>query len=662
MRLFSNGSLVSLAAIAFATAQPTLAQTVPGGECSDMNNNGVCDSDDSGDIIFWHARLPEILVVIAAPQYASVPPLSVATLNAIDLDRLQNPVISDALTLITSVTVTRNGPIGALTSVRIRGADAAQSVVVIDGVRVGDPTSPGGGFDFGSLLNNGIKHIEIQRNSNSVTWGSDAIGGVVLVETVQPRDYQINRLSGEVGSHDTKRASAQLGGQFGALGIVAGAGWFDTGGISSARVGSEVDGFRQYAAHGRATLDLGDSVRLSTALIYADGRLGLDGFGPPTYSSFGDTAEFQKSQEIYTSARIEHDLSEVFAHRLSVALADINRDTFDPASGTAPSFSARGHTVRYTWQGDLDLDTVRAVFGVDHQRDGSITGDAFSSDRGRSHTTGEYLNLVVRPADGLTLTGGVRHDDHDRFGSAVVMSADGAWQTGDTTLHAAYSEGYKAPTLFQLSGSLGAFGNPALDPERSRSVEVGVRQSLGDVSGIVTLYRRDSRNLIDFVGCSGSGAPAICAGGARPYGTYDNVARARAQGIEAEARWRVSDAFTLNGGYAFISTRDRAGGSFSLGKRLARRPLHSASLSATYDGDGFTLGGDVRYVGASFDNRSNSVRLAGYALVSLRGSIEVAENVELYGRAENLFDTDYENVAGYGTYGRTVSFGARARF
>ena len=242
------------------------------------------------------------------------------------------------------------------------------------------------------------------------------------------------------------------------------------------------------------------------------------------------------------------------------------------------------------------------------------------------------------------------------------MNADGAWQVDDTTLHAAYAEGYKAPTLFQLSGSAGAFGNPALSPERSRSYEVGVRQSLGTVSGSVTLYRRDSRNLIDFVGCAGAGAPAICTGGTRPFGTYDNVARARAEGIEAEVQWQVSNAFSLSGGYALISTRDRAAGSFSNGKRLARRPLHSANLLAHYDGEGFTLGGDIRYVGTSFDNRSNSVRLSGTALVTLRTSIEVNDAIELYGRVENLFDADYESVSGYGTYGRTVNFGARARF
>ncbi|MEK6541543.1 MAG: TonB-dependent receptor plug domain-containing protein, partial [Pseudomonadota bacterium] len=345
MRLFSTISLAALGAAAFTVA-PAYAQPAE-----------QADEHDAGEDIVGGASGTPYIIVIGAPQLTwTLFPLPVAVLNGNDLTRLQTPVISDALTLAPSVTVTRNGPVGSFTGVRIRGADASQTVVVIDGVRVGDPTSPGGGFDFGSLLNNGIECIEIQRNSNSVTWGSDAIGGVVLVETTAPNDMQINRFLGEVGSHGTKRASAQVGGQFGALGVVAGAGWYDSDGISSARVGTEADGFRQYAAHGRVTLDLGKSVRLSTALLYADGRLNLDGFGPPTYSVFGDTAEFQKTHEIYASGRIEHDLSSNFTHRLSVALADINRDSFDPANGTAPSFSARGRTTRTAWQGDLNLD------------------------------------------------------------------------------------------------------------------------------------------------------------------------------------------------------------------------------------------------------------------------------------------------------------------
>ena len=618
---------------------------------------------DGGDgIILIHERYASPIVVIGARDYIGPSLPSVVELSSDDIDDAQTPVISDVLARIPSVTVTRNGPVGALTSLRIRGADASQTLVIIDGVRVGDPTSPGGGFDFGSLLNTGIERIEVQRGSNSVTWGSDAIGGVVLIETLGPDNAPASQIYANYGSHDTARINARSQQQFGRFGIALGAGWFDSDGISSARVGTEADGFRQYSGNGRATLDLGD-VNLSTALIYADSRLDLDGFGPPTFATFGDTAEFQRTQEIYGSNSIAHRISDNFTHRATIAIADINRDTFDPSAGAAPTFSARGRTTRYSWQGNwlVGIADARAVFGVDHARERAQTGDAFSSDRSGSHTTGQYLNIAFEPARQLRLIGGIRHDDHVRFGSAVVLSGDAVLAFENTTLHGAYSEGYKAPTLFQLSGSAGAFGNPTLNPERSRSYEVGVRQWVGDLVASVTAYRRDSRNLIDFVGCSGAGAPAICASGNRPFGTYDNVASARAQGIEADLLVPISDTVRLTAGYAHIATRDRAASSFAFGRRLARRPLNTANLGVRYDGDSFGAALDLAYVGSSFDNRSNSVRLDDYMLVGANVRYAISEQFDLYGRVENLFDAEYENVSGFGTYGRTVTFGVRAR-
>ena len=278
--------------------------------------------------------------------------------------------------------------------------------------------------------------------------------------------------------------------------------------------------------------------------------------------------------------------------------------------------------------------------------------------------------LLAQPTATLSLTAGVRHDDHRQFGGATTFAVDAGQRLGDLiTLRASYREGFKAPTLFQLSPSAGAFGNPDLLPEEARAYEVGVR--FGDARQWffdVALFRRDSRNLIDFVSCPPGPAPlpAICATGNRPFGTYDNINRARGEGVEVEAGVQLNDAFRLGANTSLISVKDRTPGSPLAGNRLARRPRHLANAELAWTPAGALQGTDVsvavRYAGASFDDRANQVRLGDYVLVDLRASYPLAGGIELFGRVENLFDADYRTVAGYGTAGRSAYAGARWAF
>lgn len=605
------------------------------------------------------------IVVTGAPQQRSTLPVSVARIRVSDLDRLQNPVVADALATLAGVNVSRNGPVGGFTAVRIRGADAAQTLVVIDGIRVSDPTSPGGGFDFGSLLAGGIARIDVLRGSNSVVWGSDAMGGVVWIETGGP-----SRLTAEVGSLDTARIDGQYSLTAGPLNFFAAGGYYRTDGFSAARVGSEADGFRQYRGQARVALNLAANLEASANYIHADSRLDLDGFAPPAYG-FGDTAEYQTAEENYASAQLAHQLGR-FRHRLSFAIADINRDTFNPDAGTQPSFTARGRTEQLGWQGQWGEagDTARIVVGAERLWSRSRTGDPYSVDQGSSATTGLYATASLRPARAMQVGVGARYDHHRHFGGDSSLSANALVDlTSALSLRGGYAEGYKAPTLFQLSPTASGFGNPALQPEQSRAYDIGLvyRRSEREVDGPPTglrieasLYRRDSRNLIDFVSCTGPAAPPICGSGMRPFGTYANVDRARAQGAELELTLWPAAGWQLAGSYSYTSTRDHSPGAATMGNRLARRPLHSATLALDYSGARFGIGGEIRIAGDQFDDAANLTRLDGYALANLRAHVDLTHRIELFGRLDNLFASEAQQVAGYGSPGRTVSLGIRA--
>lgn len=646
-----------------------------GGAWIDLRNRADAAEDEpQQEIILSHPAPATTITVWGERSNLSETPANVAVITRADLDRTQALTIADALTRIPGVTATSNGQLGGFTGVRIRGADATQTLVIIDGVRVGDPSSPGGGFDFGNLISAGVGRVEVFNGSNSLAWGSDAIGGVVVVETAGQSGGQDGlNASVEGGSHALARGSLGGGTRIGALSLGGRVGYIRTDGISAASAGSEADGFRQFSANGRAALDLGD-VTLTAAMVHASGQLDLDGYGPPTYASFGDTAEFQQTQENYASIGAQHLLqlgdTLSLSHGLALSLADINRDSFDPAAGPAPSFAARGRTERIVWSASLsDNHLWSLIGGVEHERSRMATASAFGGDRQSTAISAGWLTLEVEPLAELVFGGGVRLSDHRDFGGNSVFAANASWRPGrgDWKVRASFAEGYKAPTLFQLSSAVGAFGNPALRPERSRSYDAGVDYALSGTRYALsfTLFRRDSDDLIDFVGCSGTGQPAICAGGTRPFGTYANIARARAEGVELGGTVRAGEALTIGLGYALVSTRDRTIGRFTSGNRLARRPVNSGTLSLDYaprGADGvadWSLGGDLRWVGNSFDDAGNSIRLPAYALATLRGAVRFGAHVELYGRVENLFDARYENVFGYGTYGRTLTVGVR---
>lgn len=586
---------------------------------------------------------------------------SVAVIGEEEIGKIGGPDITRVLERAPGVTITRNGGLGGFTGVRVRGAEGEQLLVLIDGVRVADVASPGGGFDFGNLLSGSVGKIELLRGSNSVAWGSRAVGGVLAVTTKEVDGIEA---SAEYGAYDSIYAAA-------AAGIVTDrfsggltAGYQDTDGFSSAAIGTEPDGFRQWQVTGRAKYEVLDGLNLVANGRWADGKLDLDGFPPPTYITFDDTAEYQKTEEWsgrsgaeYTSANL--DLMGGYS------IAEVRRKTFDPDLMPDPNFTSKGRDERlelrgrYRFGGGIALD-----FGADNEWSRFDTTSNFgfgeNADFGEAEIASGHA-LLGWYSDSVTIAAGIRIDDHSDFGSEWTFGANGSVGLGsDWRVRASYGEGFKAPTLYQLMSD---YGNETLRPETSKSYDIGIEK--GDRnSGLhvaLTAFRRDSRNLIDFVSCFGV-TTGICSD--RPFGTYNNVGKARAQGFEAELGARMTERFSAQVVYTYVEATNRTAGSPNEGNDLARRPRHALTWSADWTTPlaDLAVGGDIRLASDSYDNASNTRELDGYALLTLRASLPVTEKIELFGRVENVTDADYETAAGFGTPGRSAYVGAKARF
>ena len=636
----------AVAGVGLCIAAPAHAQTAPADDC---------DASPSSCIVIADLRIdPREVVVTAtrAEQNLREVGQAVTVITRDDLDRRQTVSVADLLATTPGVTVTRNGSVGGFTGVRIRGAEAEQTLVVIDGIRVNDPSSPGGSYDFANLLAANVERVEVLRGPDSVPWGSQAIGGIVNIVTADPARLGSGdvtaRARAEGGYAGQLYASAGLSGRTGGLSGALDAGYLRTDGISSAASGTERDGYRQIGAAGRIGLEVADGIGIDLRGWYADSHLRYDGFADTAPYGPADGPQSGTTQELYGYAGAHADLADGrFRNRIAFTIADIDRDNFDPFFSSI----ARGRSERYEYQGDYVLsDALRLVGGAERENSRFNDGSTFA----RTGVTSFYGQAIVRPVAPLTLTGGVRHDDHDAFGGHTSYGADGVLALGGTTLRASYGEGFKAPTLYQLYSF---YGRQTLRPETARSFDLGVQQRLlgGAATVGATWFHRDTRNQIDFRSCVG----AECA--VQPYGLYDNIARTRAEGVELELALRPSNALTLTGNVSYIDATNRSAGA-NLGKDLARRPHETASVDADYRFPfGLRVGGTVTIVGDSFDNAANSVRLDGYALASVRAELRVGERFSLYGRVENVADERYQTAAGYGTFGRAAYGGVRIR-
>ena len=609
------------------------------------------------ETVVFSPRVPDRLITITATGLlgrVGNTGQPVTVLDRDEIDSVQGADIARVLQRVPSVSLTRNGSIGGFSGLNVRGANGEQVLVLIDGVRVSDPAAPGGGFDFGNLLASSTSKIDLLRGSNSVIWGSDALGGVIDISARDPDAYAKDFASEamlEYGARDTLTAQGGVSGSFGPINADLGASWFQTDGFSSAASGTEADGFEQLALNGQLSTDLTGDLQLFAQARYAEGDLEIDGFPAPTFA-LADTLDTQETTQYSGAVGLNYygnDLSAI----ATFSLADTERVNLNGDGGE--TFASNGESERLELRAEYRLiGGLKLNFGGSHEWSRFDTLFDTGAD---TQSTGIYGQIGWVLGD-LALHAGGRFDDHEGFGSAFSLGGDVSYGFADDwRVRASFGEGFKAPSLFQLFSD---FGNEALDAETTTSFDLGVERGARGGNGLhlaATVFRRDSENLIGFVSCFGS-TDAICDN--RPFGTFDNTDRARAQGIELEAGFTPFDGLRLAGHYSLVDTQDRGSGA-NAGNELARRPSELATLFADYDtGFGLSLGADLRIVGSAFENATNTTALDGYEVFDLRASFDITDEIALFGRVENVFDADYQTAAGFASAGRGAFLGVRA--
>jgi vitamin B12 transporter len=630
-------------------------------------NPGASDTNNAAQ---GSALEPIVITATRTAQPLDRTGSSMSVISADDLATQQLAFVSDALAQTPGLSVTREGGPGQLTSVFIRGAETGESVTLIDGIRINDPSAPDGAPVLGDLLVNNIDRIEVLRGPQSTLYGSDAIGGVVNIVTQRggPQPF-VATLEAEGGTYDTYRLNGAAHGSIDALEYGGSINYYDTGGVPAACTcdGNTMPaGYRNFGATADLRFHASDEISIDLRGFYLNSHTDIAGYPPPNYT-LADDGEFGRNQLIAGYAGINDSwLDGHVTQRIAVIASDSDRRFYGVFEDTpltyiftpTQNFYAEGGATRLEYQGVINADPDNQLtYGAETQLSTINTASIYDATpapiTGRDRLTGYYGQWQSTLAQQLTLTGGVRYDEDQQFGDHTSIKLAAAWQVPDgaTVLRANYGDGYKAPTLYQEFSS---YSNPlaTLQPEKAIGWETGLDHDLLDkkLRASLTYFSRTEHDLIDFDDCYTSDPGCVL----RPEGYYYNVDRVSVRGVETGLLARPAQGWSAWLNYTNLRAIDEL-----TGLSLPRVPHVTENAGLSWSSKGTSLGASYGFVGARFDDAANITPLSSSENVSLFGSIGLGSGLQVIARVDNLFKNRSEPAAGYGYVGEAFYAGLR---
>jgi vitamin B12 transporter len=599
---------------------------------------------------------------------------AVTVITGEDLRRQQIRYVADALRGQPGVSVTRVGGFGGLTEVRLRGGEANQTLVVIDGVEVNDPTN--GAYDFSDLDADDIERIEIIRGPYSGIYGAGAVGGVVNIITRGGRGPAKVTVKTEAGTFDTTTLSARVSGGNDEVWGSASASRIATTGFNVSPFGNEDDEAKLTTFNVKAGAQILPGVVLDFVVRGTNKTAGRDSesgnLGDLTTAV--DAPSFLKTKTFLAGVNLKWDSLDGRLTQIARANVTSNKnEDFDLAFGP-PAFVSRneGEALRYAYQATYRFAPAFAAFRQ------SVTG-LVEFEEQKFTSSGDFADGLMRRRDvlgtagewngewaqRLFVTAGVRHDEHSVFEDFTTWRLSSTLKVAEWGMrpHAGIGTGVKVPTMFEQFGTLpGIFNpfvpNPNLQPEESLGWDAGVEFAFWSRRAIldVTYFNMTLENKIARDPNRGPADPTL----------INLSGESTREGVEISTKLQVLPGLAIGLAYTYTDARD------SDGRREVRRPPHAGRIDLDYT---FLQGRGLFHLSAQYNGRRDDlgfrvtgpfgavtpeiVGLDDYWLLSAAVSYKVQPGVELFGRVENLLDTKYQEIYGFNTAGAAAYAGVR---
>ena len=568
--------------------------------------------DDRLTILITASRLAETVDETLAP---------VTVITRKEIEEKQATTVEEVLRSVPGVTLSNNGGVGKVTTLFLRGANSNHVLVLLDGVKIGSATS--GLTPFQDLPLDQIEKIEVVRGPRSSLYGSEAIGGVIQIFTRTKRTGVHPHQSLGLGSHNTKKIDAGISGG----GQNAWYGWnashVSTDGFDTCRGASggcfvdepDDDGYENYSFSLRGGVSLSDAFSIEGNFLNSDNQTEFDGFS-------------QNESETVTQLASVKAIWQASGRWRSSLLLGQSKDNADNFKDGVPFSTFDTTRDQIAWQNNLRLnENSRMVAGVDYLDD-KVDSTDYDADK-RDNTGVFALFRTSVNANDMELS--LRNDDNEQFGVHGTGSVGWGRNFGkDNRITASYGTAFKAPTFNDLYGF---GGDPNLEPESSRSFDLGFSHRVDNGGWAVNLFHTKIDDLIVYRARTDNGMYD---------GANENLEQARIIGVEFSRDAKLGEwkaAATLTRQNAEETKGDNQD------EPLLKRPQQKLDLDFSRRFGTHHFGLNIFAQSRSYD--FGGVDLPGFAVVNLRGKTRVHRNFSLDLKVNNLFDKVYETAYFY---------------
>ena len=623
--------------------------------------------------------LPELLVVSPSlvPIEASKVGSSVTSMSGEEARNSGFSQLSDVMRTFPGMHVSQSGARGSLTQFRVRGAEANQLLVMIDGVPAN--ATGDGEYNFADFPMEDIEHIELLRGPQSGLYGANAHSGVLTIVTKSGRGLTRPEFNArfEGGTQNSAEGAMSARGSAGPFYGAVTTNYATTNGFNIARnalpTGAESDGARRFAITGKGGVDFTPNFNVEGFVRHVRRNADFD----PQDPNFLNTGLVEDARGYFTRfnetlARVEGTLKLFDDRWVQSAKFTSSRQNLGSTENFLLSSNSLGSAETFSYKSALFLDSMIAG-GERHRITGLVENrrehfnffssflfgaDLEAARNGYNRTStgvgGEYVLDLL--ATGTTISSAVRQDFNDPFEDELTWRFTASQKVAPIggRLHGSVGRGVTNPGFIEQFGFLVStfVPNPNLVPESSIGWDVGWEQTFWDGRVIVDVTYFNSRLEREIVTIS---LPNFRTSVANLAGTSTR------EGVETAAKFRPVDWLVLSGTYTYTDSRD------DKGLQEIRRPRHAASASATalFDGGRGKATVNVVYNGKMPDTiftfPSTRTTLDAYTLLGGQVSYDVTPWSTVYLRAENVFDRRYEEVYSFRSPGAGVYAGLKVR-